>query len=316
MNDTETNDSHFYFNVISGLFLLSFGIIFNSMVILVFMSKGLRDQSMNRYLICLALSDSIELITSVIFNLSPYIDFSELTFFCKLNAGFMVMFFQYCSILIMISSIDRFISVVYAKKFQFKNSIKFQLILLFTAFLTTLPTSAVFSLFYTSKNIHDKKIFCDFEDSHTAASITIVNLVLSTLIPFFVMIASTLVLFKKVKLLRNKLNVRSVWRQKEVKKEFQILKTMIGIDTFFFICNTPICVYVIAVGFSQKLNNHFIFSILNLVSTFHNAFPFLVYLICNNVFRQQLLSILFKSRNLRNNSVNAVDDTRSEPGQF
>jgi hypothetical protein len=298
MNST-FSDSQYYFNITSGIILLIFGIAGNLMVIVVFMSKKLRNHSMNRYLSALAISDSIELIISVGFNISPYMGFSHMSILCKISAGLMIMFFQYCSIITMIVSIDRFISVIYAKRFTFKNSFQFQLKVLFTALMATLPISVVFSLFHTSIEKSGQVAYCDFNDLNAAFFITSLNYVLSTFIPFIVMVACTLALFRKVKKLRTKITRRySSFKRKDVKKEVHLLKTMIGIDFFFFICNTPICIYVILIGYFPDLNDFFIFNILNFISVFHNTFSFVVYFICNKVFRQKFLNILLSLRNV------------------
>ena len=294
-------ESAYYFNVISGVILLIFGIVGNSMVIVVFMSKKLRNHSMNRYLAVRAISDLIELILSVIFNISPYLGFSQLSIFCKINAGLMIMFFQYCSNIIIIVSIDRFVSVLYAKRFRYKNSVKFQSCALFIALLATLPVSAVFSLFYTSIEKSENVVYCDFDDLNAAFFITSLNYVFSTFIPFIVMVACTLALYRKVKKLRTKTKINrrySSFKKRDFKKEVHLLKTMIGIDFFFFICNTPICVYVILIGYFPKFNDFFIFNILNFISVFHNTFSFFVYFICNKVFRQQFINISLRIRNI------------------
>jgi hypothetical protein len=281
---------YYYLNIISGAILGFTGIIGNILVIIIYSTEKLRGYAMSRYLVILAISDIFELISSIFMNLTTVWKISGL--FCQFITFFVTMFFQYCSNIILIVSIDRVVSVKYVKQFNMKNKLKFQLQLAFAALLLTLPISITYSMYYYNVSIVNGTNYCDFSDPTVGIYVSTTILLTSTLIPFIVLIVCSIIIWRVINGLKKKLS------KIESKKELQLFRTMIGMDLFFFICNTPVCTYLLIVTISPSLYNVLIFSILNLISMCHNTFSFFVYFFANKVFREQFWTIILKRKSI------------------
>jgi hypothetical protein len=294
----------FYFNLVSSLFLGILGLFGNLMVIIVYMTRKLRYQSMSRYLVILAISDYIELVASILYNMAPYWGVNSI--YCKINALIMIMFFQFCSNIITIISLDRLVSIRFLKKFEIKKSLIFQIFVLILALIMTIPISVTFFVFYAEIKVENQTSYCDFFDPEKASYTTTANLIVSTIIPFINMVTCTFFMHKTLIKMKSKLQ-KTKKQKSEVRREVRMFNTMIGIDFFFFICNAPICIYVIIIGFLPAVFNLLIFNALNVISIFHNTFSFIVYFVCNRVFRKEFFSIIFcikskKEQYLKSNS--------------
>jgi hypothetical protein len=239
---------------------------------------------MCRYLVILAISDIFELISSILINMTNVWETNGL--YCQITGFFVLIFFQFCSNIILIVSIDRVVSVKYVKQFNFKNKIKFQLQLAFAALLLTLPISITYFIYYDNVRIVNGTNDCDSIDPKIGFYISTVNLFTSTLIPFIVLVSCSIITWRVMNGLKKKLS------KIESKKETQLFRTLIGMDLFFFICNSPICTYLLIEFTFPSLYNVLIFNILNLVSTCHNALSLFVYFSCNNLFREQFWIII------------------------
>jgi hypothetical protein len=276
----------FYFNVVAGLILGFVGIIGNVLVIIIFLTGKLRKLPLSRYLVILAMTDIFALLSSIVMNITNVWKITIL--YCKLLIFFVTMFFQYCSNIIMIVSVDRLVSVKWFNKLKNINKLKFQLQIAFVALLLTLPISITGSMYYGSVDRVNGTSFCKSRDPKFSFYISIIIFSVSTLIPFFLLITCSFITWCVIKRLKIKLST------KETKKETQLFKTMIGMDLFFLICNTPVCTYTLIATILPSTYNLLLFNILNLLSTCHNTFSFFIYLSCNKIFREQFWTIIIK----------------------
>jgi hypothetical protein len=278
----------FYFNVVSGPILGFIGTIGNILVIIIFSTEKLRKHAMSRYLVILAISDIFALLSSIVMNITDVWKITML--YCQLLIFFVTMFFQYCSNIILIVSVDRLVSVKWVNKLKKLNKLKFQLQIAFAALLFTLPISITGSMYYVSVDIVNGTSFCKSRDPKFSFYISIIIFSVSTLIPFFLLITCSFITWSVMKRLKIKLSI------KETKKETQLFKTMIGMDLFFLICNTPVCTYTLIATVLPSTYNLLLFNILNLFSTCHNTFSFFIYFSSNKVFREQFWTVILKRK--------------------
>jgi hypothetical protein len=289
----------FYFNTLTGVSLATLGIIGNLLVIIVYMSKKLRSLSMSHYLVVLAFCDFIELISRILLNVSTI--WGASSEFCKIDVFFMLVFFQFCSNISVVVSIDRLLSVKFIRRCKIKDSLKFKIALLFFALSITMPIGITNFVFIDAVAIANGTGYCSFVDLTVSSTVSTLNLFISTIIPFFTMVTCTLIMWRTLSKLKKKL----LRPKTDTKREFQMFKTMIGIDCFFFICNSPICLYLIITSFRPQLFNLLAYNVFNLISIFHNTFSILVHIICNKVFREEFFIVILRKK------PNSVRDSRS-----
>ena len=112
----------------------------------------------------------------------------------------------------------------------------------------------------------------------------------NTIIPFSIMLFCIISVYRKLKGLKTRL------RKSDANRESHLLKTLIGINVFFFVINAPfnlVLIYVSYVNLSE-LPSQMNLLIFNLAGTFcsiHTSFSFFVYLISNKMFRRQFFEI-------------------------
>jgi hypothetical protein len=79
-----------------------------------------------------------------------------------------------------------------------------------------------------------------------------------------------------------------------VNREKTLLKTLIGMNVFFFGINAPVNGVLIYLGYMSLRGmpsqmSLLIYSLAGALVTVHNSFPIVVYLISNKMFRRQFL---------------------------
>ena len=150
----------YYFNFIIIVVFIVVALIGNGIVFIIFIGKDLRLQSTHRYLAYLAICDTIEVISSVIMNI-PSITQNFTDALCKISFFLSFMFFQYCPYMKALVAIDRLITVKYSRRFAFKNTIKFQVLLIAIGFVFSFGTTVVYFIDY-GKYEAWFAVFCDY----------------------------------------------------------------------------------------------------------------------------------------------------------
>ena len=140
--------------------------------------------------------------------------------FCKLS--------QYLSYLVCLNiswigvlvSIDRYLSIKYPYKFKFRSEFIYQMI-----FIISILINIPIAHYYSSYNNT-----CDIKDEKFSLKINIIDLLVSTVIPFIIMILSSALIGSY--LIKNKMK----FKYKTLDKEKQLIKILFSMDVFFFIC--------------------------------------------------------------------------------
>ena len=291
--DEKIENFRFYFNYVIPIFFVVTGLIGNATILFVFLSKKLRDISMNRYLVAQAISDSIVVILLVPHIMPQLYERTRLS--CKTLWYVIGCFYTFSTHMCTLAAIDRYFSVIYSLRFAFKNTLKFQLsilaVVLVFAIANTLPYSLYFDAFSDEKN----QTVC----APTSASVIFysdsASCFINALIPFLIMLFCTIAVYRKLIHLKVRLH------KTEAKKETCLLKTLIGMNVFFFVINAPVNVALIYLGYMNLSGipsqmTLLVYDLTGALSTVHNAFSIVVYLISNKTFLGQFLSIFCREK--------------------
>ena len=188
-----------------------------------------------------------------------------------------------------LSTLDRLIAVKFPTRFQFRNSIKFQIAAIGTLFLSLLLIDFplliledVFLQFNQSK--------CNIVGTQNGVVMVTVNIFFSTFIPFIIIVTSTFMIAKQL-IIQKK---RFQQNKNNFSKELKLAKTLIAIDSFYLACYLPFNIGGLSYYLSS--NSQFYWTIfidaLNILNYVYPSCDFFVIFASNRVFRKHLLSSL------------------------
>lgn len=277
------------FNITTSILISIIGVACNTITFFIFTSKSFRDQSMNRWLAALAITDTIVVLFVWPQNL-PNI-YAATTFNCQMIQFAIIFTYTMCSFLITITSIDRMLAVVYPTKFAFRKKLWCQaLVLLITCILTAIFNSPYFIYFGAVQESNVTS--CHYTTPFVNIYVDIFLLIIYLVMPVVIILICTIAIYHKLHSLKLKSG-----RLTNSNKDTYLTKTIFGTTLFYFVMNAPVDIAVIFTDYNlyyyRNVNlNVFIYNFLNFVSLLHNSCSFFVYLLCNKMFRMKFLSIL------------------------
>lgn len=303
-------------NLIYPLVLISFGFVGNLITFYIYTRKCFKNTSIGFYYSCLAIVDTLALcIGSSKFYLNA-IDFVNLstysTFTCKVFTSSIYILAQYSAWIIVFANIDRLILVT-SNRLANKNtrSKKFHIFLLIALFIIILAINVpqIFFLKITKEyllnehNSFEAVVSCELDNStlynNNVADIT--DLFVFSLIPFIIMIISSLIItstiFKsKVKLKKYCHTNLLENNKKKKKKELHFSLTILGTNILFLILNLPICLILVIRNFQRqdeiyyetRVKLDFAFTIANIFAYFNFANSIIIHTLLNHIFRNRL----------------------------
>ena len=287
----------YYFNISIGGFLTFFGLIGNMIVLCIFCRKSFRKIAMFRYCSFLVASETIQLLMFWPFNFPDTFLINENQISCKMIEYFSYTIGNFDTWMVIVISLDRFISVKYPHDFRFRKSFNFQITILAVLLLISMMINVPFYLFdsiYTIEN----QTFCDYhENPNVGIIIDFSSLVVSLLFPFIVSL--TLSCLTGYNLIKKKRILNSL----KFSKEIRLLKILISMDLFFFICYFPWCLYTIlsdALGLQSiyPVSMNYFYDLANFMFYVYQSCSFVVYICSNKKFKEYfLLQVRFKSHN-------------------
>ena len=207
-----------------------------------------------------------------------------------------------------VNSIDRYVSIKYPDRFNFRKSYTFQTIILSIVFVLSLILYFPYYYFYdtvlTSNSTDTFTFTCMVTDPVASFYLDMFNLSFCALIPFLVMILSSAYIGYHLR-----------FRRTDLKKDLKLFKILISMDIFFFICYTPFCIIVL-IGDTVTVNNmdtsivlYVIFMISYFLLYFYGSCSFIVHYISNLKFRNEFkLMIGIKTKERHIEQTFEVDD--------
>jgi hypothetical protein len=210
---------------------------------------------------------------------------------------------------LLLSSLDRLASVKYSQKFQFRNKLKYQILIVLVISLAVaglnLPVVMYMDLVALKYN-NVTYIVCTF-DLYDFVPISKYILVkssfVSLFIPFFLMLLSTILIAHHLVKHKRKFNSSRT----KFKKEVRYVRVVISVDFFYFITNSPtLCKGLIYVFTNNYDDNIWLMAFLNILLEIYLSADFFLYYWCNKLFRDHVKIIFhcMKQRKFKVSSVN------------
>jgi len=195
------DDFRYFVKYIFPLAVLAFGLIGNTLGIIVLCGKDLKNIGPKRMYIYLFLSDSLFLVQILVnyFQLAHNLYIGNLSdYSCKLWNFFNYSFGTISSYLIVYISLERCVSLIRPAKRFFLRKNKSQLIwfilVTFACMLYCLPAGLYFKTISVADNVGFITILCDFADRPAQMLISYMDLIARAILPFFLMIICSVTL--------------------------------------------------------------------------------------------------------------------------
>ena len=294
MNDTASfiNKLNYEFTLITSIILCAAGFIGNTITFLIMMTPEMRKISLFRYIMVSMINDCLVLASMWFFTLPDIFRFSSNS--CKWTSYSCMLVFKYSGWIVVLSLIDRLLSVKYPTMFKFRNELKFQAFILLTVLiliaLLTIPNYTYYDMQHGSSN----KTSCTTANPQIQFYLTIFDSLIAIIIPFFVMTIITIMIGHSLIKKRKSLAIT-----KEFKKEIRLVKLMFSMSASFLLFNLPFYIQqlihdILSFEDSSLFVSNYIFSfsfnITNQLSYVYNSFGFFVCLFSNKVFRNYFYS--------------------------
>ncbi|RNA08025.1 FMRFamide receptor-like [Brachionus plicatilis] len=300
-------------NLVFPLVLIPFGSISNIITVFIYQQKPFKNTSIRFYYSILAITDTLALVIgSVKFflmatNLIGILTFSSLG--CKFFITSVYILSEYSAWVLVITSIDRLISILNYPSFIFLKTKKFRysssLILFFVIFLFNYPSFIYLQITIEQVNINNrtKEIYytceLDSESYYTNELRDFIDLLMFALLPFlFMIIANGLISYKIIKSKNKFRRKASLAQPKKRKKEYQLAITIIGMNFLFLILNLPICVIQIMrnlgeTDYSLDVNYNIAYTIANILTYINFSSSLYINLLFNHIFKSRFKHIIF-----------------------
>ena len=280
MNSTTNDFNYELFNLISSITISAIALIGNSIIVYILAKPEFRKESFFRYLFIRTIVDTIN---AMLIWPSIYPDFfliHNILIICQFNHYVNDVFNTLSSWIIVISSIDIYLTVKYPTKFHYRKKFKYQMIIFLILFIT------ICSLYSTDfiYTITDPKNNCKAVSFQISFYLNLYSMILFAVLPFIIMAITNILTYLQLR--ERKIN------RNQPKKAKKLFKTSLGLNLFFFISNIPVfTVYVIG-NISNTNFSDFFYNIFNLISFAYFSFDFFIYIIANRLFREYFYNII------------------------
>ena len=272
-------------------FIFAIGVFGNILSFLVFSRKNLTKTPASFYLKAISINNCMILLQELRrFIRSTFkLDFTNLSnLTCKIVI-YMIYTTITVSIWIMVFILlDRFISIKFNQKFELQNKIKFKVLVLSTIY--SINCCYYIPVFIDVKLIYNNDInttLC-FLDEYKGI-IPVMDLIYSTLIPFFLMICLTSLLIFSIFRLKKRFASQMTKKEKSfLKKDFQFGFTSIFLNLIFLTTYLPI---TINNAFFQN-NYSLILYTLDKLVYLYSAIPIFIYFLTIKIFRLEFLEMI------------------------
>jgi hypothetical protein len=289
----------YYFVRIFSLTLTVFGIIGNSLVFYVLTRPKFIKESIFRYFLVSEIAASSTIVLLWMYYMPIILNLSISTDYCKIFTWLLYVAYNFYPWMNVLNSIDRLITLKYRYRFKYMKKFKYQILaimaVLFAIIFTSLPT-----LINIKKS---NETWCIVDDIQVGLYIYLSNMLISNLIPFFLLALSTclIVHYLKTQKRRLQLNVKNYKREKDY------IKTLFAMDICFFICYSPLCVmqflmFVFEIDYLKNDTLNFVFDLTIALAMVQNSCNFLVYFSSNKLFKRYFISMIELCRRTESNN--------------
>ena len=282
----------FFVKAIFPPMILLLGLVGNVLLFLVLSRKKFSSFPVRNIFRFLAISDSIYLLQFIEDYLAHMFDydvrnFSSVT--CKLFRYFNYSLCPISGWILVYISFERLLSIWSPYKNNQIKKTSFQIKTVFGIVVWNLVTYVPI-IFYHDKqysSADDLKGTCDFITDESRAFMGLYDLINSTLLPFFFMFMSSILIINAIVKSRLKVQVKNLTFDK-IKRDIRFGVFTLVLNLMFILFNLPVCVIYVFSGYHDSL-----FALSALFILYANfAHNFYVFFIFNSFFRKECLIML------------------------
>jgi hypothetical protein len=291
---TAFNDFRYFVKYIFPLAILTFGLIGNTLGIIVLCNKDLKNIGPRNTYIFLFLSDSFYLLQIIVnyFQLAHNLYIGTLSdYSCKL--------WNYCnyslatvsSYLIVYISLERCISLIQPAQRFFLRKNKNQLIWFILVTLACMLYYLPAGLYFKTISLSDDVGFtttCDFADRHAQMLISYMDLIIRAIVPFFLMIICSVTLIYS--LFKSRMRVVENFLAEENQtfhRELKLAASSISLNIIYIATQLPISIIL----FETQYFSDFYYEFTLYIYYLSYAINFYIILATNSLFRSRFISL-------------------------
>ena len=288
-------ESQEIFDGSSSIFIFVLGVIGNLICFLIYSRKKFAKISASFYFKSIAINNCLILLSRLIYFIEVAFGFfirNSFNLSCIIINYFLYITISISAWIMVFVLFDRFISLKFIKKFEFRNSQTFKWFILISIYLICLfyyiPVILYSYIDYNYLNLN--VTICDIyqEQSNLVAKL---DLFFSTLIPFTLMIVFTIfvsfILYQSSKRFNSLISATD---KKRRNKDFQFGLTTLFLNIIFLLNNLPVTILVL---FQLQINYLFNYLIKTLVYL-NCALNIFINIFSNRIFRKELFRSLRK----------------------
>ena len=278
-----------------GLFTI-IGVFGNILVFYILTRPKFMKETIFRYFIASEIAGSLNLIFSWLLVFPYLLNWDAPVAYCKITNYLLYFTYSIYPWISVLNSIDRFLSLKYRSKFQFRRDTKYQILALTLVSLVFGFSNLPFIIFEGKTN----DILCAITDNKVAFGIYLAKLLVSSIFPCFLMILSMCLsvhhlIVKKRKLYTNHNN------HINYKRERNFLKSVLTMEIWFIVCYSPICVMTfLQYSTDLRIINLnlwlLLMNVCNILAIMQSCCSFFVLLYCNKQFRKYFHSMITSVR--------------------
>jgi hypothetical protein len=281
-----------YFDYIISISLSSFSIlslILNSITIYILTRPKFLKESIFRYFLVNELISTSSLILFVLHFIPFLISWDLPIIYCQIREFFGFTIYHCYPWVCVLNSVDRLLSVKYQRKFKFIKLFKYQFLAILLIFFSSALINVPRFLYAGFSN----NSVCALNSIQIGIFLSIENLLLSNIIPFFIMILTTFssVHYMITKKRRLQLNLVNYRREKDFVKNVAIMDLwfLVGFLTFSI---SVLYQYLYNYPIYDENNSKILVQVSECLMFSEVSFNFFVYLSCNKQFRNYALSMI------------------------
>jgi hypothetical protein len=262
-----------------------FGFFGNSFLIYIMTRPPLRNKSLFRFLAVASFFNMWRMTMWIMATFSISFGLNKSSIGCKMFTYLGLLPHEISTWIEVWTGIDRYISVKCRQKLQFRNKLKYQVLIIIIM--------TIINMFLNIAYLFQNDVVlgaCQTANFKVAFVNSIALTFSSTLIPGFLMILFTILIYKQLQNQRTKFN-------QTTKKEVAFLKTLVAVYLIYFICFVPyaICAIVLPL-FKIPFLSSFYYQIANYICSFYSAFFFFIIFFSNKLVRNYCFSVFSRSK--------------------
>ena len=271
-----------------------FGLAGNLTVLVVFSRRNIRNMPSNCFLRTLAIHDVLALSSIVIWFFTSADTHASSIGTCKLLTIIGFFLSSIASWILSITSVHRLVLIKYQHMTVIFHRVWFKAFIVGLIYVANLGFYSVFS-FHGDLIVNNltNDAMCGIADPAVVRTFNMLNFVLTTLLPWLIMSASSCLIIQSIYSTRKRVMVnKAVCELKRLKKDVQFSVIIIAMNVLFFVFNAPIFVYNLLLGAVLGNGNDLLKLLFNVLYYGQYIFNILVYIFLNKLFKKELASIL------------------------